>query len=79
MNQLTYVQTCRQCGLKQSASYEHQSDCFGSCDSNTRKMRSFDEVKNKLTQLESMHEAHKDEREYAQIDILKWVLGELDV
>lgn len=69
---LSYVQTCRICGLKQSASYEHESDCFVACDSNAVKMRSIEEIKNKIKSLDNW--SNRDET--IMIDALKWVLGE---
>lgn len=69
---ITYVQTCKICGLKQSASYEHQSDCFGSCDSNTRKIRTREEIIKKLG--EAMTQNNDSNK--LIIAVLEWVLGE---
>lgn len=75
-----YVQTCRRCGLKQSAFYEHESECWGGCNQQLveRRLRSFEEVEARLTELESKHEALWTDEDLGRLEILKWVLGEME-
>ena len=80
MTQLAYVQTCKTCGLKQSATYEHQTECFGACGSKTKKMRSHEEIKNKLSEeSDPDHQYSSEQYTHGIIDALKWVLGEVDL
>lgn len=75
MTQPMYIQTCKTCGLKQSATYEHQTECFGACDSKTKKMRSHEEITGRIRQLKFRNLP----QDIFQINVLKWVIGEIEL
>lgn len=77
MKDLAYVQTCRRCGFKKTSDHEHESDCHGLCTSNTKKMRSFEEITDRVKMLKEMWKDNK--YHIIQISVLKWVLGENEV
>jgi hypothetical protein len=74
--ELMFVQTCRQCGIKQTASYEHESECFNMCTKNTKKMKSYNDIKERINELESR--LHLNKFHLYEINLLKWIIGELD-
>lgn len=71
----SHVQTCRRCGLKRSSDYEHESDCHNLCTSNTKKMRSYEEIRNRMTLLQS----RKLAGDFIEYSVLQWVVGEIDL
>jgi len=75
-NTALYVQTCRRCGLKKTSDHEHESDCHGMCTSNTRKMRSYEEIEAKLKSERDPNNQFLSEP-YTQgiIAALNWVLS----
>jgi hypothetical protein len=70
---LSFIQKCKECGLMQTASYEHESPCFGGCKTspNIKKMRSRSKIEERIHSLESK----KSDKNLETIKALEWVLG----
>lgn len=75
MKDLAYVQTCRRCGLKKTSDHEHESDCHGMCTNNTKKMRSYEEITDRIRQLKFRN----CPGDFIEESVLKWVIGEIEV
>lgn len=79
----TYYQACKECGLKKLASkeqelYEYSIPCFGGCDSTVRKIRSHEEVQDKLNDYYQLPVPKtKEDRIYISgiVSALNWVLS----
>lgn len=74
------VAICTRCGLKKVSDTGHDEDCFGICTTETKKIRSHEEIKNKLSEeSDPDHQYSSEQYTHGIIDALKWVLGDVDL
>jgi len=66
------VATCLRCGLQKISDTGHDQSCFGICTNETKKMRSHEEISERLKFVSTCN----DKFHIYELQALKWVLGD---